>query len=123
MNVVLAAAVGAIFGAGAYLMLQSDLFRIVAGMALIANAANLTLMASGLSRGVPPILPLGAQDAADPLVQALTLTAIVIGFAVTALLLGLVLGVYRSHRSVDLDELSRAEAREIEEREREEVSV
>ena len=123
MNVVLAAAVGAIFGSGAYLMLQSDLFRIVAGMALIANAASLTLMASGLSRGVPPILPLGAQDAADPLVQALTLTAIVIGFAVTALLLGLALGVYRSHRSVDLDELSRAEAREIEEREREEVSV
>lgn len=123
MNIVLAAAVGALFGSGAYLMLKPDLFRVVAGMVLISNAANLTLMASGLSRGVPPILPLGEARAADPLVQAMTLTAIVIGFAVVALLLALAYCVYESHHSVDLDELSRAEARTEAELEREEVSV
>ena len=63
----------------------------------------------------------GSEPIADPLVQAMTLTALVIGFAVTALLLALVFGVYRVRRSVDLDELSReetlaaeaAEAREL----------
>ena len=124
MNVILAATVGALFGSGAYLMLKADLFRVVVGMLLISNAANVTLMASGLSRGVPPILPFGGEEgAADPLVQALTLTAIVIGFAVSALLLALVLAVYRTSRSVDLDELSRTEARLESELEREEVDA
>ncbi len=125
MNLILAATVGALFGSGAYLMLKPDLFRVVVGMLLISNAANVTLMSSGLSRGVPPILPFGGGGAgvADPLVQALTLTAIVIGFAVTALLLGLVLAVYRTSRSVDLDELSRTEARLESELEREEMEV
>ena len=58
---------------------------------------------------------------ADPLTQAMTLTALVIGFAITALLLALVLRVYATHRSVDLDALSRVEARTEAELEREEL--
>jgi multicomponent Na+:H+ antiporter subunit C len=119
-----AVAVGFLFGSGVFLVLKPDLFRIVVGLVLISNAANLTLMASRLSGGEPPIRPFPADGpVADPLVQALTLTAIVIGFAVTALLLALVYRVYTSHRSVDLDDLSRAEVRTEQELEREDLEV
>jgi multicomponent Na+:H+ antiporter subunit C len=112
MTVLLAAAVGVLFGAGAYLMLKPDLIRVVVGMVLISNSANLTIMAAGLGRGDAPIHPLPDGVSSDPLVQAMTLTAIVIGFAVTCLLLALVYRVYATHRSVDLDELVAAETRE-----------
>jgi multicomponent Na+:H+ antiporter subunit C len=124
MNILLAAAVGGLFGAGAFLILKPDLFRVVVGMVLISNAAILALMSSGLTRGSAPIVPLEeGERVADPLVQAMTLTAVVIGLAVTALLLGLAYRVYATHRTVDLDELARAEAREEQESEREDVSV
>lgn len=119
MTLLYATAVGTLFGSGAYLLLKSDLFRIVIGMALIANAANLALIASGVQRGVSPILPLEGEQASDPLVQALTLTAIVIGFATIALLLALVERVHSTHGTVDLDELSHAEASQEHELERE----
>jgi multicomponent Na+:H+ antiporter subunit C len=124
MNVVLSVAVGALFGSGAYLILKPDLFRVVVGMVLISNAAILALMSSGLTRGQAPITPVEkGEKVADPLVQAMTLTAVVIGLAVTALLLGLAYRVYATHRTVDLDELARSEVREDEESKREEVSV
>jgi multicomponent Na+:H+ antiporter subunit C len=123
MTLLFALTIGFLFGTGAFLVLKPDLFRIVVGLVLISNAANLTLMASRMSGGEPPIRPFDDGPIADPLVQALTLTAIVIGFAVTALLLSLVYRVYTSHRSVDLDDLSRAEVRREEELEREEMSV
>lgn len=111
MNLVFALAVGTLFGTGVFLLLKPDLFRVVVGLVLVSNAANLTLMASGLTGGQAPIVPVtGAEPVADPLVQAMTLTALVIGFAVTALLLALAFGVYRTRHSVDLDELSREEA-------------
>ena len=113
MNLLFAAVIGVLFGAGVLLLLKPDLFRVVAGLVLISNAANLTLMASGLTGGQAPIQPAeGVEPVSDPLVQAMTLTALVIGFAVTAVLLALSYGVYRSRHSVDLDELSRAEVRE-----------
>lgn len=111
MNLLFALVIGVLFASGVYLLLRPDLFRVVAGLVLISNAANLTLMASGLTRGEAPIQPTDPGAAvADPLVQAMTLTALVIGFAVTAVLLGLSVGVYRSRHSVDLDELSRQQA-------------
>jgi len=122
--VLLSAVIGILFGAGAFLMLKPDLFRVVIGMVVISNAANLTLMASGLSRGRAPIHPIAeGEPVADPLVQAMTLTAIVIGFGVTALLLSLVYRVYASHETVDLDDLSHREARVSQELEREEVEI
>ena len=111
MNLAFAAVIGTLFGSGVFLLLKPDLLRVVVGLVLVSNAANLTLMASGLSRGQAPIVPAtGEEPVSDPLVQAMTLTALVIGFAVTALLLALVVGVYRTRHSVDLDELSRQEA-------------
>lgn len=122
MNLVFALAIGLLFGSGIFLLLKADLFRVVAGLVLISNAANLTLMGSGVTRGRAPILPSRPGEAiADPLVQAMTLTALVIGFAVTALLLALSYGVYRSRRSVDLDDLSSEDARQAAEDERREA--
>lgn len=115
--------VAVLFGAGTFLMLKTDLLRVVVGMVLISHAANLTLMASGLTRGRSPIYPLPDEEISDPLVQALTLTAIVIGFGVTALLLGLAYRVYTTHFAVDFDQLAQEEARREAELEREEVSV
>ncbi len=123
MTLVLAFVVATLFGAGAYLLLKPDLFRIVVGLVLVSNAANLALIASGLGRGQAPIAPAEDVPVSDPLVQAMTLTALVIGFAVTALLLSLAYRVYSSLDTVDLDELSRAEIRREEELEQEEVSV
>jgi len=111
MNLIFAITIGVLFGSGAMLMLKADLLRVVVGLVLVSNAAALTVIASGLTRGAAPIEPLPpGKPVADPLTQAMTLTALVIGFAVTALLLALVYRVYETHRSVDLDDLSRAEA-------------
>jgi multicomponent Na+:H+ antiporter subunit C len=101
---------GTIFGIGAYLVLNRDLLRVVLGIVLISQAATLTLMASGLTRGVAPIYPLSRGVVSDPLSQALALTAIVIGLAVTALLLALVLRVVRAYRSKELGEVAQEEA-------------
>ncbi len=113
MTLVLSLAVAVLFGAGAYLMLKADLIRVVVGMVLISNAANLFIMTAGLSLGAAPIYPLPeGATVSDPLVQAMTLTAIVISFSVSALLLSLVYRVYTSHLSLDLDDLAAAEERE-----------
>jgi multicomponent Na+:H+ antiporter subunit C len=119
----LSAVVAVLFGAGTFLMLKTDLLRVVFGMVLISHAANLTLMSSGLTRGRSPLYPLPDEEISDPLVQALTLTALVIGFGVTALLLGLAYRVYTTHFGADFDRLAEEEARREAELEREEVSV
>ncbi len=105
--------IAAMFGTGAYLMLKRDLIRLIAGMVLIGNAANLFIMASALRRGSAAILP-NEGEMADPLVQAMVLTAIVISFAVVALALVLVYRVYTSHYSVDIQRLSAAEEQQAE---------
>ena len=110
MILVLSLAVAVIFGAGAYLLLKHDLLRVIAGIVLIGNAANLFIMATALTRGAAPLYPLAdPRTTSDPLVQAMTLTAIVISFGVSALLLGLTYLVYMAHLSVDMDQLSHAE--------------
>ena len=99
MNLVFALAASALFGTGAYLMLDRDLVRVVFGVVLVSQAAVLTLVASGLARGSAPIYPLPKGSVSDPLSQAMALTAIVIGLAVTALLLVLILRVVQAYRS------------------------
>ncbi|HWO79403.1 NADH-quinone oxidoreductase subunit K [Gaiella sp.] len=110
MNLVFALAASALFGTGAYLMLDRDLVRVVFGVVLVSQAAVLTLVASGLARGSAPIYPLPKGSVSDPLSQAMALTAIVIGLAVTALLLVLVLRVVQAYRSPELAELAGREA-------------
>ncbi len=99
MILALALVIGVLFGSGAFLLVKRDLVRVVGGVILISNAANLFVVAAGLSRGVEPIYPIDAGErVSDPLVQALVLTAIVITFGTTAVLLGLVYQIYRGSR-------------------------
>ena len=109
MNLAFALTAATLFGTGAYLLLHRDLVRLVLGVVLISQAAVLTLISSGLTRGAAPIYPLVA-DVADPLSQAMALTAIVIGLAVTALLLVLVLRVVHAYESREIDEVAGEEA-------------
>ena len=93
MTVMLAAAAASLFAIGTYLLLQRKLSRIIIGLGLLTHGANLLLITAG-RRGTPPIIGQGDPEAfADPLPQALALTAIVITFGVTTLLLAL---AYRS---------------------------
>ena len=74
-----------------YLMLRGRTFAVVLGLTLLSYAVNVFIFAMGrLWIGMPPILD-GRQGAADPLPQALVLTAIVIGFATTGLLIEMAL--------------------------------
>lgn len=114
MILVFSLAIASLFAAGAYLMLKRDLIRLIAGMIMIGNAANLFIMASALRRGTAAVLPHDGDDLADPLTQAMVLTAIVISFATAALALVVVYRVYTSHLSVDLGELSQAEEEQSE---------
>lgn len=119
MILVFSAGIGLLFMAGCYLLMKHDLVRVVAGVVLISNAANLFIMASALTRGRAPILPLANDaDVSDPMAQAMVLTAVVIGFGVSALLLAIVYRVYLAHRTVDIEELSDVETRQMEEEER-----
>ncbi len=118
MNLVFALAVATLFGTGAYLLLHRDLVRVVLGIVVISQAAVLTLIAAGTTRGSAPIYPLPDGEVSDPLSQAMALTAIVIGLAVTALLLVLVLRVAVAYRSRTLQEVAEEEATEEAELER-----
>lgn len=114
MNIVLSFVVATFFGVGAYLLLKRDLIRVVMGMVMISNAAILFTVAAGLSRGSAPILPIPEGTAfSDPLVQALALTAIVINFGVSVLLLVLVYQVWVTHHSIDQEALREAEEQEL----------
>lgn len=108
MNLVLALVVGVLFGCGALLLLERDLVRQTGGVLLMSHGANLFLMASALTRGHAPIHPVASPDGvSDPLVQALTLTAVVITAALVTLVLALVLRVYETHGTVDVDTVHR----------------
>jgi multicomponent Na+:H+ antiporter subunit C len=115
--------VSIVFASGTYLLLQRDLTRVVVGIILVSNSAVLFIIAAGLTPGEPPIYPLpegGEQGlgVSDPLVQAMALTALVIGFGVAALLLAMVYRIYTSHRTIDLEEIADVEMRQAEALER-----
>lgn len=110
MEFVLALVVGVLYGCGLYLLLRRSIVKLIIGLALISNAANLLIFtASGLTRGYPPLVPTGAlrplAPFADPLPQALILTAIVIGLGVLAFAMVLAYRVYQTTGTDDLDNL------------------
>jgi len=97
MEVVIAIAIGVLFGSGVWLILRPRSFQVLTGLLLMSYAVNLFIFCMGLlAIDQPPlILEQGTPDPAnytDPLPQALVLTAIVIGFATTALYLVLMMG-------------------------------
>ncbi len=110
MATVLAIVVGCLYAAGIYMMLRRSLFKLILGLVLLSHGANLLIFTvGGLTRGRPPIAPpsslVPATSSADPLPQALILTAIVIGFAVLAFSLVLFHKGYETFGSDDPDDL------------------
>ena len=119
MTLAISVTIAVVFASGAFLVLQRDLLRVVIGIVLISNSSVLFIMAAGLTRGEAPIYPLAeGASASDPLVQAMALTALVIGSSTAALLLAIVYRLYVSHRSIDIRDVSEAEMRESEALER-----
>ena len=104
----LAVVLGLLFAFGTFLVLRRDLVRVVWGVTIISQAANVYLVTmGGISGSVPVLANHGGEHGAvtDPLVQALVLTAIVIGFGTTAFALVLTYRVYEEHGSIDVFDL------------------
>ena len=94
MEVLVASAIGVLTAAGLYLVMRMRTFPVILGMSLLTYAVNVFLFASGrLTVGAPPILT-DADIYTDPLPQALVLTAIVISFGMTAVVVMIALGAY-----------------------------
>lgn len=110
MEVVLAIVIGVLYAGGLYLMMRRNLIQLIIGLGLLSHGANLLIFtAGGLREGGAPILNEGEKAfesmVADPLPQALILTAIVISFAVTAFALVLFLRTYQTVGTDDVDEM------------------
>ena len=95
MEILVAAAIGLMTMCGIYLMLRMRTFPVIVGLSMLSYAVNVFIFASGrLVAGLPPIIDKAAAGYADPLPQALVLTAIVISFGMTAVLVMIALGAY-----------------------------
>lgn len=105
MNLIVALTIGALVALGVVQILQRDVIRVVVGLYTLWNAANLLII--GVARDVgdrAPIVHEGTGPMADPLVQALVLTSIVISFGFTAFLIALAFWLARRGSSVDLED-------------------
>lgn len=108
-ELVLAVFAGVMFSCGTYLMLRRDMIKLIMGTLIFSQAANVYLVSMGGFTGKAPVLSHGGRHgnvaSTDPLVQALVLTAIVIGFGTTAFALVLAFRVYEEHGTIDLEKI------------------
>ncbi|MDN8605565.1 Na(+)/H(+) antiporter subunit C [Corynebacterium ureicelerivorans] len=114
-NLFLLIGAGVLIACGVYLMLDTSMTRMIMGVTLIGNGANLLLLQSGGPAGSPPIIGRGSEaaaDGADPLAQAMILTAIVISMSMVGFMLALAYRQYRYRTDdvVERDEEDRAVA-------------
>ncbi|KGD85847.1 MULTISPECIES: Na+/H+ antiporter subunit C [Rhizobium/Agrobacterium group] len=119
MEALFAILIGLFFAAAVYLLLSKHTVRMLLGIVLLGNAVNLLLFTTGrLTREVPPIIPTGMDQlpagTANPLPQALILTAIVISFSFFAFLLVLTYRAYQELGTDNTDEMRLAEPRDEE---------
>ena len=114
MSVLLALVTAGLFGCALYMILSRQVVRMVLGLSLLTTAVNLLIFQAGRIRSAqPPLIREGAErlgESADPIPQALVLTAIVIGFALTVVLATLALRAYDGHGSLRSDEIHSARA-------------
>jgi len=104
MEYLVATGVGALTAAGVYLLLRGRSFPVVLGLALLSYAVNVLLFSMGrLAIDRPPVLILELEHYSDPLPQALVLTAIVIAFGMTALMVVLALRSFLESGSDHVD--------------------
>lgn len=111
MNMILLLVIGFLVFIGTYMILSINLIRIVIGISIYTHAGNLIIMSMGHygQHMSEPLIASGKQYFVDPLLQALVLTAIVIGFAMTAFLLVLVYRTYRVTKEHEIDVLRGAD--------------
>jgi multicomponent Na+:H+ antiporter subunit C len=105
MEIIMSVVIGILFMAAVYLMLSKSLIRIIIGTGLLSHGAHLLILTMGGLGGIaPPVVADGVSiaDYADPLPQALILTAIVISFAVTSFFLVL---AYRAYQELGTDNM------------------
>lgn len=110
MVTLMAIVVGVLYASAIYMMLRRSVVKLVIGLVLLSNAANLLIFTSaGLTRNAPPLIEYGemlpAGPVADPLAQALILTAIVIGFGVLAFAVVLIRRAYEVVKADDMNEM------------------
>lgn len=106
VNLTLLAVMGALYACGIYLILERSLTRVLLGLMMLANATNLLILATGGYAGLAPIFnkDTDPRDYNDPLPQALILTSIVISFAVTAFMLGIIYRTWVLGRQDDIQD-------------------
>ncbi len=111
MEILLAIMVGLLYAAGLFMILRRSLVKLIIGLVLLGNGANLLIFLLGrLVKGRPPIIPEGSKALAgafaDPVPQALILTAIVISFGLQSFAIILIKQAYKVVGTDDLDEIN-----------------
>lgn len=114
MDLILPIVVGALVAAGLYMMMRRSMMKLVLGLALLSHGANLLIFtAGGLVRRAAPLIPEGEKRLtppyADPLPQALILTAIVISFGLTSFTIALVYRAFQETGTDDVDQMRSTE--------------
>lgn len=114
MEILLAIVIGLLYAAGVYLLLRRSIVKLILGIMFFSHATNLLIfVVGGLHKGKPQFasdgLTVVSANPTDPLPQALILTAIVIGFGITAFFLALMYRFYQATGTEDLDELKEGE--------------
>lgn len=114
MELVTAVVCGALIAASFYLLMRRSLLRFVIGLILLSNAVNLVIFTMGrFTRAQPPVIPKGAkippEPFANPLPQALILTAIVISFGLLAFTLVLVYRHFAASQTIEADDVRTSE--------------
>lgn len=107
MEALVAAAIGMMTASGVYLILRKRSFPVIVGLAMLTYAVNVFLFVSGrLAVNLPPVIDKAAPGYTDPLPHALVLTAIVISFGMTAVIVMMALGAFLEKGSdrIDMDE-------------------
>lgn len=110
MTTLFAFVIGALYAAALYMMLRRSVVKLVIGLMILSNSTNLLIFTGGgLVRGAPPLIPEGLYAPvgaiADPLPQALILTAIVISFGVLAFAVVLIKRAYKVIGADDMNQM------------------
>ena len=106
VNLTLLTVMGALYACGIYLLLERSLTRVLLGLMMLTNATNLLILTTGGYAGLAPLFSKDTEPGEynDPLPQALILTSIVISFAVTAFMLGLIYRTWVLAREDDIQD-------------------
>jgi multicomponent Na+:H+ antiporter subunit C len=114
MEIVLTILIGVLYSAGIYMLLRRSLVKLIIGLILLGNGANMLIFLLGtITKGKPPVIADAANALtgiyADPVPQSLILTAIVISFGLQSFAIALIKRVYAVTNSDDLDDLDDTE--------------